>query len=111
MSEERRGLRFPFEADAEVAPEASPSATITAKVRQIGLHGCFLETGSPFASQTAVLLKIFKPGDYFEAKATVVHVQPPNGMGLAFRELKPNFRGVLQKWLLAAMRQDAVKSS
>ena len=111
MSEERRGLRFPFEADAEVAPEAAPNATIPAKVRQVGLHGCFVETASPFAPETAVVLKIFKPGEYFEAKATVIHVQPPNGMGLAFRELKPSFRGVLQKWLLAAMRSDSVKTA
>ncbi len=38
-----------------------------------------------------------------EAKAIVIDVKPTVGMGLAFRDLRPNFREVLQKWTLAAM--------
>src|SRR5262249_17914113 len=81
MAELRRALRFPFEADAEVAPESSPGATIAARVRQIGLYGCYLDLAAPFEPDTSVVLKIFKPGEYFETKATVIHVQQASGMG------------------------------
>ena len=39
MDQERRGLRFPFEASARVAPESSPSASITVSVKELSLHG------------------------------------------------------------------------
>jgi len=35
--------------------------------------------------------------------ATVAYTHPNKGMGVAFRDLKPYFVGVLKKWLLAAM--------
>src|ERR1700730_5260142 len=100
MDKERRGLRFPFIAAAEIAPESSPSATITASVKALSLHGCAVETPAPFSPQTRVLVKIFKSDEYFEAKATVVYVNPALGMGLAFREVKPAFRTVMPRSLL-----------
>ena len=35
-------------------------------------------------------------------KGTVIYANPTLGMGLAFRDVKPDFRMVMQKWLLAA---------
>jgi hypothetical protein len=107
LSDERRsGLRFSFEADAEVAPEAAPKAAISVLVTQISVSGCFVETPAPFAPQTPVIVKIFVPGAYFECKATVVHVREASGMGLSFHDMKPNFRIILRAWLLDAMRQE-----
>jgi hypothetical protein len=103
---QRSALKIPFVADAEVAPENSPGATITARVREISLQGCYLETPAPYDLQTLVLVKIFSPGKYFEAKATVISVNPASGMGIMFRETKPNFRAVLQHWLLNGMRKN-----
>ena len=54
--------------------------------------------------RTRVLVKIFMPGDYFEANATVAYATPALGMGLVFRDVKPHFRTVLRKWLLMAMQ-------
>jgi len=105
-NERRSALRFPFQADAEVAPENSPGAGISARVTQIGLYGCYLQTPSPFAAQTPVIVKIFVPGAFFECKATVAHVQEAKGMGLRFGEMKPSFRVILRAWLLDAMRQE-----
>jgi hypothetical protein len=53
--------------------------------------------------KTSVFVKIFKSDEYFEAKATVVYAHPALGMGLAFRDVKPDFRILMQKWLLAAL--------
>lgn len=107
MGQERRGFRFVVSAAAEIAPEGSPSATIPARATEISLHGCYLETPSPFAENTPVFVKIFQEAEYFEAKGTVIYVKPAAGMGLAFRDLKPHCRVVLQKWILAALREQS----
>jgi PilZ domain len=109
MEQTRQGLRFRFVAAAEIAPESSPSATIIASVKELSLHGCYVDTPSPFATKTSVLLKIFKSDEYFEAKATVVYSHPALGMGLAFRDVKPDCRIVMQKWLLAALQEQEPK--
>jgi len=75
MDEKRRGLRFLFSAPAEVAPENSPSGGIAARIVEVSPHGCYVETPAPFSVQTQVVLKIFNSHEYFEAKATVVHVK------------------------------------
>jgi hypothetical protein len=89
MDQERQGLRFPFIAAAEIAPEGSPSASITASVNELSLQGCCVDTPAPFSPQTQVLVKIFRSDEYFEARATVVYANPALGMGLAFREVSP----------------------
>ena len=104
MTQQRSTLRFPFAADAEIAPENSPRATIPARVRELGLYGCYLDTAAPFSPKTQVVVKIFTPTEYFEAKATVIYVDPASGMGLAFRNVKPNFVGILRTWLLSAIQ-------
>ena len=102
MDQEHRGLRFAFSARAEIAPESSPTAGVPARVTELSLRGCFLETSASFEMQLPVLLKIHHSGEYFEAEASVLYVKP-SGMGLLFREIKPHFRAVLQKWVLTAL--------
>jgi hypothetical protein len=109
MEQQRSTLRFRFVAAAEIAPESSPSASITATVKELSLHGCYVDTPAPFSPKTPVLVKIFKSDEYFEAKATVVYAHPALGMGLAFRDVKPDFRIVMQKWLLAALQEKEPK--
>jgi hypothetical protein len=107
MHPDRRGFRFVVNAAAEIAPENSPSATVSVRATEISLHGCYLETLSPFAELSPVFVKIFYENEYFEAKGTVIYVKPAQGMGLEFRELKPHCRVVLQKWILAALRNQS----
>jgi hypothetical protein len=107
MHPDRRGFRFVVNAAAEIAPENAPSATVSVRATEISLHGCYLETLAPFAELSAVFVKIFHENEYFEAKGTVIYVKPAQGMGLEFRELKPHCRVVLQKWILAALRNQS----
>jgi hypothetical protein len=102
MDKQPRGLRFPFDASAEVATESSPNARIIYRVTELSLQGCFLKTTVLFDVQRTVILKIFHAGDFFEAKATVLYVQA-SGIGLLFQEVKPHFRSVLQDWILKAL--------
>ncbi len=102
MDKEHRGLRFAFSASAEIAPESSGAAFIPARVTELSLRGCFLETSASFEKQRPVFLKIYNSGEYFEAPASVLYVMS-SGLGLVFREIKPHFRVVLQNWVLAAL--------
>ena len=43
---------------------------------------------------------------YFEADATVVYSNQSLGIGLAFRQVKPEFLARLRKWLREAMQQN-----
>jgi PilZ domain len=104
VDQKRSGLRVRFAAAAEIAPEHSPRATLNAQLTEIGLQGCTVETPAPFDVGTPVVLKIFSDSQYFETKATVVSVKSAAGMELTFRDTKPQFAGVLQRWLLAGMR-------
>jgi hypothetical protein len=107
MNPDRRGFRFSINAAAEISPESTPSASISVRVTEISLHGCYLETPSPYAELAPVFVKIFHENEYFEAKATVIYVKPAEGMGLEFRDLKPHCRVVLQKWILAALHNQS----
>jgi hypothetical protein len=40
----------------------------------------------------------------------VVHVKEASGMGLSFRDIKPNFRIILRAWLLDAMQHEDPKA-
>lgn len=102
MNQEPRGLRFAFRAVAQIAPEDSPTAFVPACVTQLSLRGCYLETSAKFEMHRHVFLKIHNSGEDFETEATVLYVQP-SGVGLVFREMKPNFRAVLQGWVLTAL--------
>jgi hypothetical protein len=100
VDQQTRRLRFLFTASAEVASENSPNASVA----ELSLNGCHLDISAPFAARTPVFVKIFTPTQYFEAKATVIYVNPSMGMGVVFREGKPGFLAVLKEWLLAAMQ-------
>jgi len=103
MEQKHRGLRFLFSAAAEIIPEGTPSSGVSARVVELSLRECYMETPMPFGAHTPVLVKIFNLAEYFEAKATVIHVKPGMGVRLAFREVNPHFLATLQKWILAAM--------
>jgi len=101
-TERRRGLRFPFSAEAEVSLEGSEKK-MPARVTEIGAHGCFLQMGNPFDTGSAIFVKFFADAKFFETKANVVYSQANLGMGVSFRDMKPYFVDVLRKWLLEAM--------
>jgi PilZ domain len=100
---ERRVARYPFGAPAEVIVEGS-NAKIVARVTELSLHGCYLDTSITLTPHTLVVLKIFGPHDYFEAPSTIIYANPLLGMGVAFRNVNLVCQGVLNKWLLAAMQ-------
>jgi PilZ domain len=105
----RRVPRYPFSALATVVPPAG--TPVGGTVTELSLYGCYLGSGAPLAARTRVVIKIFAAdGEYFEADATVIYSHPSLGMGLAFRQVRPEFLTLLRKWLIKATQQDQAES-
>jgi hypothetical protein len=102
MSRECRGLRFAFDATAEIALETSPRAALPGRVTEFSLMGCFLETSASFELKSGILLRIYEGHELFETQAIVLYTRP-SGLGLVFRGTKPRYREVLQNWILKAL--------
>jgi hypothetical protein len=103
-SERRRTPRFPFVASAEIV-EISSGVRLDTRVSELSLYGCYLDMIVPIARGTLVLVRIFTETDFFEARANVVYSQTNLGVGLAFRDVRPQFLPVLEKWLQSAVRE------
>jgi hypothetical protein len=102
QQQQRRTPRYPFAAPAAILPETG--TPIGGNVKELSLYGCYLDAASTLTARSRVLVKIFMPGEYFEANATVAYANPALGLGLVFRDVKPHFLTVLRKWLIIAMQ-------
>ena len=94
---------FPFVARAAITFENSN--TVSARVRELSLHGCFLEFPTSLPAGTRVFVKIVTESEFFEAKGSVIYSRPNVGFGLAFLEVEPRFQHVLQEWLRSAKKK------
>ncbi len=94
--------RYAFVAPAAVLPETG--APVGGNIKELSLYGCYMDAASTLAPRTKVLVKIFMPGEYFEANATVAYANPALGLGAGVSRREAAFRSVLRKWLLMAMQ-------
>jgi len=99
--ERRRTPRYPFIATAEVVGPP-PTTSVSARVTELSLHGCYVEMPNPFPQDSQLTVKIYSEGKFFEATGMVVYAQPNLGIGVSFQNIRPQFRSVLKQWLLAA---------
>src|SRR6202790_4768418 len=93
--------RVPFVASAKLL-EVDTGTRMNAQVSELSLHGCYVDTLNPLPKGTSVYVKIFTEEYFFETPAIVVYTHAQLGMGLAFHDVKPNFVGVLQNWVMAS---------
>ena len=98
--ERRRTPSYPFIATAEVIDQSG--AHITARVTELSLHGCYLEMANPLPTDAVITIKIYSEGKFFESNGLCVYSQPKHGIGVTFRNMRPQFLSVLKQWLLAA---------
>jgi hypothetical protein len=96
--------RYPFIADAELLEESS-GARMSSRTSDLSLNGCYVDTINPLPDGTLVHLRIFTETHAFEAPATVVHSQAFLGMGMRFRDVRPESAQVLRLWLPEATEQ------
>jgi hypothetical protein len=96
--------RCPLVASAEVT-ELHSEALLSARTSEIGLGGCYVDALNSFPEGTLVGLRIIRDQGVFETKAKVVYSDPGFGMGLAFTEMTPDHRSVLEAWLAEIVSQ------
>ena len=99
--ERRRTPRYPFIATAEITDQSS-NATVSTRVTELSLRGCYLDMSNPLPMDARINIKIYSEGKFFESTGTVVYSQPKLGVGITFLEIRPQFLSVLKQWLLAA---------
>ncbi|MGA8143119.1 MAG: PilZ domain-containing protein [Candidatus Acidiferrales bacterium] len=102
----RSVLRCSLVASADVIELGSgSSAKLSARISELGLGGCYVDTLNPFPEGTLVHLRILRDGGVFETKARVAYSDGRFGMGLAFTEMTPNQRSILENWLTELVTQ------
>jgi len=99
--EDRRGLRFPFNGEAEVALE-NPSRSVSARVTELSFRGCFLQISSGFEEHQRMRLKIYHAEECLEASGKVIYLRP-DGAAVLFDELERQPLNVLRDWILDAL--------
>jgi len=103
-AKQRAVRRCPLVAAAEVT-ELHSRAQLPGRISEIGLGGCYVDGLNSFAADTMVTLRILRDQGVFETQARVVYSDPGFGMGLAFTEMTPNQRTVLEAWLAEIVSQ------
>ena len=94
--------RFPFTGTADIILESSGART-SARMREISLYGCRVETRIALPAKTRVLVRIFGPAEFIEATASVIFASLDLGTGLAFHKIERDFEYVLKGWLRHAL--------
>jgi hypothetical protein len=103
-AKQRSVRRCPLVASAEVT-ELHSGALLSSRTSEIGLGGCYVDALNSFPEGTLVKLRILRDQGVFETNAKVVYCDPGFGMGLAFTEMTPDQRSVLESWLAEIVSQ------
>ena len=96
--ERRSAQRFPFTAAAEVI-DLQSKARVAGRTSDLGLGGCYIDTPAPLAVGARVQIRLEQGKREFEAAGAVTYALVSMGMGLAFTEIKPEFKAVLKGWI------------
>ena len=97
-SKKPRPLRSEIGAIAEILDRNS-GQTVTARMSNMSLAGCFFEMTNPFPIYSVVSLKVTHMGSTFTAYGDVVRSVPDQGMAIRFRNIDPAQMTVLKNWL------------
>jgi hypothetical protein len=103
-AKQRAVRRCALVATAEVT-ELSSGTLLSGRSSELGLGGCYVDSLNPFPEGTLVGLKLLRDQGVFETKAKVVYCDPGFGMGLAFTDMTPDQRSLLEAWLTEIVSQ------
>src|SRR5437870_13362329 len=92
-AKQRAVRRCAFVASAEIT-ELSTGTRLSARVSELGIDGCYIETLNPFPREPAVQLRILSDQVDFAPQAKAVYFHPNFGPGLAFTAMIPSQRSV-----------------
>ena len=102
--QQRSVRRCSLVASVEVT-ELRSGATLSARISELGVGGCYVDALNPFPEGALVALRILRDQGVFETKAKVVYCHPNFGMGLAFVDMTPDHRSLLENWLAEIVSQ------
>ena len=85
---------------AEVTDEES--RTVIARLRNLNLHGCYVEMANPLPEKSEINIKVTAGNTVFQASGQVVYSDRHAGSGVEFQNVEPRFQAVLEEWLLEA---------
>jgi hypothetical protein len=97
-AKQRAVRRCSLVASAEVT-EPSSGTRLSARVSELGVGGCYIETLNVLPDGTLVEVRILRDQGVFESKAKVVYTHSNFGMGLAFTDTTPEQRTLLEGWI------------
>jgi hypothetical protein len=97
--EKKRAVRrIQLVATAEVTARDTETK-LSARMSELGLGGCYVDTLSPFPSGTLLHVRIIRDSGAFECEAKVVYVHEGFGMGIAFTNMALDQRRMLENWI------------
>jgi hypothetical protein len=109
----RTNPRFLFSADAEaVLPDGK---SLDAKVFELSLRGCYIDTIEPLPVGTHVRLHVAKGNESCDLSAKVIYLQAGfglgvYGMGIVFEDMPGEDRLAIESWLDELARDKAEKN-
>ena len=103
-AKQRSDRRCALVASVEVT-ELRTGAKLSARISELGVGGCYVDALNPFPEGALVRLRILRDQGVFETRAKVVYCDPRFGMGLAFIEMTPDQRSLLETWLAEIVSQ------
>ena len=97
-SKQRAVRRCAFVASVEVM-DVGTGTKLSTRTSEIGMGGCYVDALNPLPTGTQIELRILRDQGVFAAKAKVVYCDAKFGMGVAFTEMAPKDKAVLETWL------------
>jgi hypothetical protein len=96
--ERRLASRIMFVASVE-AEEIANGITLSARTSDVSVHGCYLDTLNPFSPGTRIRVHLTKGNETFDSLGVVTYAHQGMGMGVAFMEISPEARAIVQGWI------------
>ena len=96
--ERRVATRSPFIASVELI-DMRTGSLIQARVSDLSLRGCYIDTLNPLPQSAAVRLQIRRNDEVFDALAHVSSAHAGSGMGLVFSDITLAQAALLRSWL------------
>ena len=109
-SDRRTANRHAFSAVAEVMDRQS-GARMAVRIADISPSGCYADALNIFPAGTKVVILIRHADLEFKATATVIYALPSMGMGIRFKEISPDMRLILDKWIAEAQGEFSLATS
>ena len=103
-AKQRSVRRCALVASVEVT-ELRTGALLSARISELGVGGCYVDALNPFPEGALVGLRVLRDQGVFQTKAKVVYCDSRFGMGLAFIEMTPDQRSILENWLAEIVSQ------